>query len=169
MKERLFTPGPTPVPPEVLLAMAAPMTHHRQAAFEKLFASVSEKLKTVFQTKSLVVILAGSGTSAMEGSIVNLLSAGDKALSVNGGKFGERWGQIGKAYGVNMQVLDVPWGEAVDPARIETALKADPSTCRCWTCRGARPSIRRESKRRSRPIRASRRYMRPCMKPARLS
>lgn len=126
MKERLFTPGPTPVPPEVLLAMAAPMTHHRQAAFEKLFASVSEKLRTVFQTTAPVVILAGSGTSAMEGSIVNLLSAGDKALSVNGGKFGERWGQIGKTYGVNMQVLDVNWGEAVDPARIEAALKADP-------------------------------------------
>lgn len=126
-KERLFTPGPTPVPPEVLLNMAAPMTHHRQAAFEKLFASVSEKLQTVFQTTSPVVILAGSGTSAMEGSIVNLLSAGDKAISVNGGKFGERWGQIGKTYGVNMQVLDVPWGEAIDPARIEAALKADPS------------------------------------------
>ena len=125
-KERLFTPGPTPVPPEVLLAMAAPMTHHRQAAFEKVFADVSEKLKTVFQTSSPVLILAGSGTSAMEGAIVNTLSAGDTAISVNGGKFGERWGQIGKAFGVNTVVINVEWGTAVDPAQIEEALKAHP-------------------------------------------
>ena len=125
-KERLFTPGPTPVPPEVLLAMAAPMTHHRQAAFEKVFADVSEKLKTVFQTSSPVLILAGSGTSAMEGAIVNTLSAGDTAISVNGGKFGERWGQIGKAFGVNTIVINVEWGTAVDPAQIEEALKAHP-------------------------------------------
>lgn len=127
-KERLFTPGPTPVPPDVLLAMAAPMTHHRQAAFEQIFMSVSDKLKTVFQTSSPVVILAGSGTSALEASVVNLLSAGDKAISVNGGKFGERWGQIGKAFGVQMTVLDVEWGTAVEPARIAQALKENPDT-----------------------------------------
>jgi serine---pyruvate transaminase len=96
-KERLFTPGPTPVPPDVLLAMSAPMTHHRQAAFDALFGRVSEKLKTVFQTASPVVVLGGSGTSALEAAMVNTLSAGDKAISVNGGKFGERWGNIGKA------------------------------------------------------------------------
>ncbi len=127
-KPRLFTPGPTPVPPEVLLEMAAPMTHHRQAAFEAIFARVSEKLKTVFQTSSPVVMLAGSGTAAMEASIVNTLSAGDKAISINGGKFGQRWGQIGKAYGVDMNVLDVEWGTAIDPARVEEALKAEPAT-----------------------------------------
>ncbi len=132
-KERLFTPGPTPVPPEVLLAMAAPMTHHRQAAFEKIFMDVSEKLKTVFQTSSPVIILAGSGTSALEGSIVNTLSAGDTAISVNGGKFGERWGLIGKAYGVSMQVIDVEWGNAVDPAQIEAALKAHPEAKAVFT------------------------------------
>jgi aspartate aminotransferase-like enzyme len=132
-KERLFAPGPTPVPPEVLLAMAAPMTHHRQAAFEKIFGEVSEKLKTVFQTSSPVIILAGSGTCAMEGSIVNTLSAGDTAVYVNGGKFGERWGQIGKAYGINMVMLDVKWGAAVDPARIEEALKAHPDARAVFT------------------------------------
>jgi aspartate aminotransferase-like enzyme len=132
-KERLFTPGPTPVPPEVLLAMAAPMTHHRQAAFEKIFVEVSEKLKTVFQTSSPVLILAGSGTSAMEGSIVNTLSAGDAAISVNAGKFGERWGNIGKAYGVNMHVLNVEWGSAVDPAQIEETLKAHPEAKAVFT------------------------------------
>ena len=93
-KSRLFTPGPTPVPPEVLLEMAAPMTHHRQAAFEAIFSQVSEKLKMVFQTSNPVVILSGSGTAALEASIVNTLSAGDKAISVNGGKFGERWARL---------------------------------------------------------------------------
>jgi aspartate aminotransferase-like enzyme len=132
-KERLFTPGPTPVPPEVLLALAAPMTHHRQAAFEKTLAGVSENLKTVFQTSSPVIILAGSGTSAMEGAVANTLSAGDTAISVNGGKFGERWGLIGKAYGVNMYVIDVEWGRAVDPARIEEALKAHPEAKAVFT------------------------------------
>ena len=132
-KERLFTPGPTPVPPDVLLAMAAPMTHHRQAAFEKIFGDVSEKLKTVFQTSSPVLILAGSGTSAMEGAIVNTLSAGDTAISVNGGKFGERWGQIGKAYGVNMVVINVEWGTAVEPAQIEEALEAHPQAKAVFT------------------------------------
>ena len=132
-KERLFTPGPTPVPPEVLLAMAAPMTHHRQAAFEQIFMSVSEKLKVVFQTASPVVILVGSGTSALEASVVNVLSAGDKAISVNGGKFGERWGQIGKAFGVQMIVLDVEWGTAVEPARVAQALKENPGAKAVFT------------------------------------
>ena len=132
-KARLFTPGPTPVPPEVLLAMAAPMTHHRQEAFQELFANVSEKLKTVFQTSSPVVILAGSGTSAMEAAVSNTLSAGDRAISVNGGKFGQRWGLIGKAFRVDMQVMDIEWGTAVDPADIEKALKAHPDTKAVFT------------------------------------
>jgi aspartate aminotransferase-like enzyme len=113
--------------------MAAPMTHHRQAAFERIFGDVSEKLKTVFQTSSPVLILAGSGTSAMEGAIVNTLSAGDTAISVNGGKFGERWGQIGKAYGVNMVVINVEWGTAVAPAQIEEALEAHPQAKAVFT------------------------------------
>ena len=132
-KERLFTPGPTPVPPEVLLAMAAPMTHHRQVAFEQIFMSVSEKLKTVFQTSSPVVILVGSGTSALEASVVNLLSAGDKAIFVNGGKFGERWGQLGKAFGVQMTALDVEWGTAVEPGRVAQALKDNPDAKAVFT------------------------------------
>ena len=132
-KPRLFTPGPTPVPPEVLLDMAAPMTHHRQAAFEAIFSEVSEKLKSVFETSSPAVILSGSGTAALEASMVNTLSAGDKAISVNGGKFGERWGQIGAAFGVDMNVIDVEWGAAVEPARIEEALKAEPSTKAVFT------------------------------------
>ena len=126
-KERLFTPGPTTVPPEVLQATAVSMTHHRQAAFEAIFMSVSERLKTVFQTSSPVVILVGSGTSAMEGALVNTLCAGDEAVFIQGGKFGERWGGIGKAYGVAMHAIDVEWGTAVEPSRVEEALKAHPN------------------------------------------
>jgi len=132
-KERLFTPGPTPVPPDVLLSMAAPMTHHRQAAFEQIFMDVSDKLKVVFQTSHPVIILSGSGTSGLEASVVNLLSAGDKAVSVSGGKFGQRWGQIGKAFGVNMIELDVEWGTAIEPERIAQALKDNPDTKAVFT------------------------------------
>lgn len=132
-KERLFTPGPTPVPPDVLLSMAAPMTHHRQAAFEEIFMSVSEKLKVVFQTSHPVVILSGSGTSGLEASVTNLLSAGDKAVFVSGGKFGQRWGEIGKAFGVNMVELEVEWGSAVEPERIAQALKDHPDAKAVFT------------------------------------
>ncbi len=127
-KPRLFSPGPTPVPPEVLAASARPMTHHRQAAFGEIFASVSEKLKTVFQTSSPVVMMGGSGTTALEAAVTNTLSPGDKAISVNGGKFGERWGLLGNAFGVDMNVIDIEWGTAVEPARIEEELKANPET-----------------------------------------
>jgi len=132
-KERLFTPGPTPVLPEALLAMAAPMTHHRQEAFEQVLAGVSEKLRTVFQTASPVVMLAGSGTSALEAAVTNTLSPGDVALSVNGGKFGQRWGLIGRAFGVDMHVIDVEWGTAVDPAAVEQALKDRPEAKAVFT------------------------------------
>jgi len=125
-KERLFTPGPTTVPPAVLAAAAMPMTHHRQAAFEEVFVRVSGKLKTVFQTSSPVIILAGSGTAALEGAVVNTLSQGDKALFVNGGKFGQRWGQIGKAFGLQMTPIDIEWGAAVAPEQIERAFEAQP-------------------------------------------
>lgn len=113
--------------------MAAPMTHHRQAAFEDRFVRVSDRLKVVFQTSSPVVILVGSGTSALEGAVVNTLSAGDKAISVRGGKFGERWGLIGKAFGIDMNVIEIEWGTAVDPAQIEETLKANPDTKAVFT------------------------------------
>ena len=132
-KPRLFSPGPTPVPPEVLAATARPMTHHRQAAFMAIFESVSEKLKEAFQTTSPVVMLAGSGTTALEAALVNTLSVGDKAISVSGGKFGQRWGLIGKAYGVDMNVIEIEWGTAVDPAKIEEELKANPETKAVFT------------------------------------
>jgi aspartate aminotransferase-like enzyme len=127
LKKQLFSPGPTPVPERVLLAMAGPIMHHRDPAFEELFQEVREGLKYVFQTKNEVLMFASSGTGAMEGAVCNTLSLGDEALVVRGGKFGERWGEICEAYGVNYSAIDVPWGEAVNPALIEKALNSQPS------------------------------------------
>lgn len=127
MKRYLLAPGPTPVPPEVLLAMAQPIIHHRAPEFAELFGQVREDLKWLFQTASDVLILASSGTGGMEGSVANFLSPGDKALTVNGGKFGERWGKLCKTFGVQVTELKVEWGQAVDPQAVAEALKKDPS------------------------------------------
>ncbi|MEK7824951.1 MAG: alanine--glyoxylate aminotransferase family protein [Nitrospirota bacterium] len=126
-KRYLLAPGPTPIPPEVLGAMALPILHHRAPEFAKLFGSVREELKWLFQTKNDVLVLVSTGTGAMEASVTNILSPGDKALVVNGGKFGERWMKICQAYGVKVEEVKVEWGFAVDPTRIEAALKNDPS------------------------------------------
>ncbi|MEK6694174.1 MAG: alanine--glyoxylate aminotransferase family protein, partial [Nitrospirota bacterium] len=94
LKRYLLAPGPTQVPPEVLLAMARPMVHHRAPEFAAMFAELREDLKWLFQTRNDVLTLVASGTGAMEGAVANFLSPGDKALYVNGGKFGERWGKL---------------------------------------------------------------------------
>lgn len=127
MKTYLFTPGPVPVPEDILLAMARPIIHHRTEEFEGIFAEVSRGLKTVFQTREEVFVLASSGTGAMESAVCNTLSAGDKALVVNGGKFGERWAKICTAYDIEALEVMVEWGEAVDPTIIKEALDGDPS------------------------------------------
>ena len=127
LKRYLLAPGPTPVPPEVLLAMARPMIHHRAPEFEPIFAEAREGLKWLFQTRNDVLMLASSGTGGMEASISNFLSPGDKALCINGGKFGERWGKICKAFGVHATEIKVEWGQAVNPQVIADALKKDPS------------------------------------------
>ena len=126
IKRYLLAPGPTPVPPEVLLAMARPIIHHRAPEFDKLFAEVRDGLKWLFQTKSDVLMLAASGTGGMEGSVSNFLSPGDKALTINGGKFGERWGKLCKTFGAQVTELKVEWGRAVDPQAVADALKKDP-------------------------------------------
>ena len=124
-KRYLMAPGPTPVAPETLLAMAEPIIHHRSPQFSAILAEVEEGLKFIFQTKNEVLILVASGTGAMEGAVTNFLSAGDKALVVRGGKFGERWEEICTAYGVKAITLDVEWGKSVRPERIEAALEND--------------------------------------------
>lgn len=127
IKKYLLAPGPTQVPPEVLLRMAHPMVHHRAPDFGPIMEEISEGLKWLFQTQNDVIIMASSGTGAMEGSLSNFLSPGDKVITVNGGKFGERWGKICKAYGINSIEIMVEWGEVVDPSLIAGHLKKDPS------------------------------------------
>ncbi len=126
-KEYLLAPGPTPVPPEALLAMARPALHHREPDFKPIFQECREGLKYLFGTDRDVIILASSGTGAMEAAVTNFLRRGDKALYVNGGKFGERWGKILKAYGCEPVEIRVEWGRAVDPEAVRQALDADPA------------------------------------------
>jgi len=125
-KNYLLTPGPTPLPPEVCEAQARPIIHHRTPQFQAVLKEVEEGLKYVFQTANDVFILTSSGTGAMEAAVVNLLSPGDAAITIQGGKFGERWTEICKSYGINTEVIDVQWGKAVDPKEIEKRLKANP-------------------------------------------
>jgi serine---pyruvate transaminase len=125
-KEYLLTPGPTPLPPQISLAMAKPIIHHRTPQFQEILKEASLGLKWVFQTANDVFIISSSGTGAMEAAVMNLLSCGDTALVVQGGKFGERWTEIAKAYGITLEVIDVEWGKAVRPEEIKKKLKANP-------------------------------------------
>lgn len=124
IKQYLLSPGPTPIPNEVALAMAETMIHHRTPQFNKVFDETREGLKKLFGTKNDVLILASSGTGAMEASVANLFSPGDKVLVINGGKFGERWLNISNAFGLNPIEMKVEWGQAVKVADVEIQLKA---------------------------------------------
>jgi serine---pyruvate transaminase len=126
-KYQLMAPGPTPVPSEVLLAMAQPMIHHRTPEYEALFIEVRAGLKTLFQTAQDVISLASSGTGAMEAAVVSTLSAGDAVAIVCAGKFGERWVEIAKAFGLEVIELRAPFGETVAPSRVADTLRANPA------------------------------------------
>ena len=128
IKKYLLAPGPTPVPESVLLAMAQPIFHHRTPQFEALFAETAKSLQGLFKTTQDVIMLASSGTGAMEAAVINTTSPGDRVLVVDGGKFGERWAKISASYGLTVDVIKVEWGTAVDPAAIAKALKAHPET-----------------------------------------
>lgn len=128
MKSRIFAPGPTPIPDEVQAAMAAPLVYHRGPDFPDFIRSVVEKLKPVFPTQDDVLLLASSGSGAMEAAVVNTLSQGDRALVIQAGQFGAKWTAICQAYGVDVDVLDLPWGAAVDPMQVAERLKAHPET-----------------------------------------
>src|SRR3989338_9488205 len=122
-KYRLFAPGPTPVSEETSLQMARPILHHRTKDFEAVIKEVRQGLQWLFQTKQEVLFFASSGTGAMEGTISNLFSKGDKVVVVDGGKFGERWGKLAQAYGLEPEIIKVEWGQAVSPPVVEKILK----------------------------------------------
>ncbi len=125
-KLRLFTPGPTMVPEEILLEMAKPMEHHRTAFYRGMYKEVHELLQYLFQTKALCMLFTGSGTAAMEGAIVGCCPPGHKALVIRNGKFGERWVKVCAAFDIDHAPLDIEWGHGAKPADITKAMDADP-------------------------------------------
>jgi aspartate aminotransferase-like enzyme len=126
IKNYLLAPGPVPVPPRVLQAMAVPIIHHRTPQFSRIFEEAEQGLRELFQTRQDVLILAASGTGAMEASVVNTLSPGDEVLVVNAGKFGERWGKIAAAYGIKVHEIKVEWGKAVSVDAVRAAVDQNP-------------------------------------------
>lgn len=127
-KNYIYAPGPVTVPPQVLAASAKPIIHHRSADFDPLFTKVNEGLKYIFQTANPVVTLASSGTGAMEAAIVSTGSPGDHVISLESGKFGERWGEIAQAFGFDADRVQIEWGTGPDPNLVADLLKKRPDT-----------------------------------------
>lgn len=126
-RPRLFTPGPVEIPARILRALSAIPPHHRTELFRGTYKRVTQAMRELHRTEGEVFLLGASGTGAMEAAVVNLMSPASRALVVVGGKFGERWMNLLKAYGVPYEKIDVEWGRAVDPAEVERALTRDPS------------------------------------------
>ncbi|MCL2870833.1 MAG: alanine--glyoxylate aminotransferase family protein [Coriobacteriia bacterium] len=126
-KRYLMTPGPTPVPADILLSMAKPITHHRTVEFEEVFKEARLGLQYIFNTKNEVLLFASSGTGAMESSIVNCFSAGDSVIVARNGKFGDREKQIAETYGLKVIDLEYAWDEVVKTEDIARELATNPS------------------------------------------
>ncbi|MCU1325511.1 MAG: phosphoserine aminotransferase / L-aspartate aminotransferase [Bryobacterales bacterium] len=127
-KQRMLTPGPTPLYPPALHAMMASDIHHRTEEFRSIYKAALADLKEVFGTTNDVLCFTSSGTGALDASVSNLFRAGDKVIVCNAGKFGERWVEITKAYGLNVTELRMPYGDVVTPEMVEAALKAERGT-----------------------------------------
>src|ERR1700686_4927160 len=125
LKNRLFTPGPTPLLPAAQTAMAAFSLHHRTADFRALFTRVLSDMKEFIGTRNDVLVLASSGTGVMEGSVSNLTSPGDKVLVLTAGKFGERWRDLAKAFGCAVEIVSAPYGETFALKDIEQKITPD--------------------------------------------
>ncbi len=126
MKRVLYTPGPTQVPDEVLAAMARPLIHHRTDEYREQFLEATRLMQEHLGTQQPVLTLSCSGSGAMEAAVVNLLSPGDEAIVVEGGKFGDRWRVICQAYGIAAHVVSVAWGRVATVEQVEPALAAHP-------------------------------------------
>jgi aspartate aminotransferase-like enzyme len=124
-KLMLMIPGPTPVPENVLLALAKHPMGHRSGEFIQIQADVTENLKWLFQTTNELLLLTASGTGAMEAGIINFFSPGDRVLVIHNGKFGERWALVSKAFGLDVVEVTAPWGQPINPDDVQTALTAD--------------------------------------------
>ena len=126
-RQNLRTPGPTPVPDDIVEAMGAPMVNHRGPEFNDLINRVTNQLKQVFMTQNDLFILTASGTGSLEAAIVNTLSPGDRVIAATAGSFGDRFVDLARAYGADLTVLEFEWGAAVDPDAIRQELRKDPS------------------------------------------
>lgn len=126
MKYRLLAPGPTPVPDRVLSVMARSVYHHRTPMFEAVFADCVKGLKWLYQTQNDVLTLSCSGTGAFEAAFQNFFQKGDTVICVGAGKFGERWGNMARVFGLDAVMVDAPWGQPADVAQVADALKAHP-------------------------------------------
>jgi len=133
LKHFLYSPGPTPVPEEVLLEMAKPLIHHRTPQFFKIIQENFELLQYIFQTKNPVITITSSGTGAMEASVTNFLSPKDKAIVLSAGKFGERFAEICRAYNISVIEIKAPYGMDVKAEELEKALKQNPDTKAVFT------------------------------------
>ncbi|MFC2161555.1 pyridoxal-phosphate-dependent aminotransferase family protein [Acidobacteriota bacterium] len=127
-KRYLLSPGPTPLPEEVLSSASEPIFHHRTPEFSRIYTDVTDGLKYVFQTENDVYILASSGSGAMEAAVVNTLSPGDKAVCINCGKFGARWAHIARAYGVDVKEIILEWGDNFSKNQLNEVLLDNPET-----------------------------------------
>jgi aspartate aminotransferase-like enzyme len=126
-KKYLFAPGPTPVPPQVLAAMAEPIVHHRGADFRQVYERCLKRLQEVFRTEQDVMLFAASGTGAMESAMANLVSPGDPVLVIAAGSFGARWNALAKAYGADVDLLEYEWGETPSAEDVAARLAAKPA------------------------------------------
>ena len=125
-KPYLFAPGPTPIPTNTLLEIAKPIDYHRTVESAELIRSASKKLQHVFQTQNEVLMLTCSGTGALEAAVASLFSTGDRVIVIRSGKFGERWGEICTAYGIDLEPIDLEWGHSIDPQQVADRLKQYP-------------------------------------------
>ena len=125
-RQQLRIPGPTPVPPQVVSAGARPMVNHRGPVFKSTMMNVLERLKKLFKTQNTILALTGSGTSAMEASVANLINVNDEVLVLVGGTFGDRWAKICSAYQAQVHILEYPWGEGVEPQQVADFLRRNP-------------------------------------------
>jgi aspartate aminotransferase-like enzyme len=126
IKRYLMTAGPTPLPPRVSQVMAEPILYHRAPAGVELYTRVLRRLPAVFQTGNDVLLFASSGSGAMESAVANLVRPGDRVLACAAGKFGERWIELGEAYGAELVRYEPGWGERLDPAEVERLLAENP-------------------------------------------
>ena len=127
IKSRLVAPGPTPIPERVQQAMARPIIYHRGEEITPLLHDINDGLRGVFPSRGDILLFAASGTGVMEAAVVNLVNPGDRVLVIHAGRFGERWVEVCRAFGIDAVSLDLAWGESVDPDQVADRLETDPS------------------------------------------